>query len=597
MIDLTLDRLKRPAITGLVPNFGTTVEVTEKNKGGLSTTEVDANMALAYELQREVNVSTSDTTSIVEHEAKVALIGDETITLTLQGASYGGCELKITNRGSQTATILYNEGASIQIPPRGYLRFIWTLQDWWVEQRRNPQEDGGNIQTYTYVVDSDQALIDWANNDRNRGQDYTSVLIKKGEWKSNKGVNLTQAGTLAVEGEIDSTLVFNFDFDFNLDVACITGYAEMHGITGVYITGFASNDVAEIETTVSVTGFKQCYNLIGCDAKIDVNNAYNYGDPGQIYATSYGYHKCKNIVNCSGASSAEQVIQPSGTVGLSAVFSDCTLVSRCKAGSHTDSVIYRNSFASNTENYTYACADTANGGFNDTTNPPPDTVHLIDSWTVATQGETKDLVIKGGKITSQQVDKTWNNGDYNWWILGTAQMDGTMMQTQQTASIAGITKNEKWYELADPGLVSLPKQVVNNETFYVVPDIKPYILVTSWNQGEPTTGTGYTESVVFGDRDSDDWRKGTVTLEQIKAVRPYEEQYVTGQVRKYKTVGLSRTPLVGPQFNVTILQEGEPLPEGVSEDEVVRTVPMPIRVDNTFAIPQQQFYLVCVPEE
>lgn len=132
MIDLTLDRLKRPAITGLVPSFGTTVEVTEKNKGGLSTTEVDANMALAYELQREVNVSTSDTTSIVEHDAKVALIGDETITLTLQGASYGGCELKITNRGSQTNRIEFNDNDALSVGPTQSYTLEWTGRNWWL---------------------------------------------------------------------------------------------------------------------------------------------------------------------------------------------------------------------------------------------------------------------------------------------------------------------------------------------------------------------------------------------------------------------------------------------------------------------------------
>ena len=447
MIDLTLDRLKRPAITGLVPNFGTTVEVTEKNKGGLSTTEVDANMALAYELQREVNVSTSDTTSIVEHDAKVALIGDEAITLTLQGASYGGCELKITNRGSQTATILYNEGASIQIPPRGYLRFIWTLQDWWVEQRRNPQEDGGNIQTFTYVVDSDQALIDWANNDRNSGQDYTSVLIKRGTWNSTIGVNLTATGTKVVVGEAGSKLVFNnvekglyYDTvptqpDYYMrDVAVeATGTGDGYGFyncsnlfncTGTG-TGDGTGDGSGTGTGEGY-GFHSCSNLSNCTGTgtgTGTSNGYGYGT-----GTGYGFHSCSNLSNCTGTGTGDGTGDGSGTGtgegygfhscsnlsnctgtgtgtgtsngygygtgtgygfhscsnlsnctgtgtgdgtgdGTGYGFFLCTTVIGCKAGGKCTTKVFDNCYASNAKTTTYACADTANGGFNNTTNP------------------------------------------------------------------------------------------------------------------------------------------------------------------------------------------------------------------------------------
>ena len=424
MIDLTLDRLKRPAITGLVPQFGTTVEVTEKNKGGLSTTEVDANMALAYELQREVNVSTSDTTSIVEHDAKVALIGDEAITLTLQGASYGGCELKITNRGSQIATILYNEGASIQIPPRGYLRFIWTLQDWWVEQRRNPQEDGGNIQTYTYVVDSDQALIDWANNDRNSGQDYTSVLIKRGTWSSTIGVNLTNAGTKVVVGEADSKLVFNgvekglyynaipqsfeyymtgvsvvtntntgygYGFSYCSNLTNCKGTGDGKGTDYGHGYGFSwcsnlTNCEGEGAGDGKGTGhgygygFSWCSNLTNCKGEgtgLDASKSYGYGFIGCSNLTNcegegagldanlgkgYGFFQCSNLTNCKGTG-----LYASKSYGYG--FSYCNAVIACKAGSKCRTSVFEECYASNAVTSTYACADTANGGFNNTTNP------------------------------------------------------------------------------------------------------------------------------------------------------------------------------------------------------------------------------------
>lgn len=149
MIDLTLDRLKRPAITGLVPNFGTTVEVTEKNKGGLSTAEVDANMALPYELQREVNVSTSDTTSIVEYNAKLALVGDEIITLKLLNGSFAGCTVKITNRGSQTNRIEFNDNDALSVGPTQSYTLEWTGGNWWLGKENE------DILKVTFTVEGD----------------------------------------------------------------------------------------------------------------------------------------------------------------------------------------------------------------------------------------------------------------------------------------------------------------------------------------------------------------------------------------------------------------------------------------------------------
>lgn len=132
MIDLTLDRFKRPAIKGSIYNFGTTVEVTDKNKGGLSTTEVDANMALTYELMREVNVSASDETSIVEYNAKLAFVGDEVITLKMLNGSFTGCTVKITNRGSQTNRIEFNDNDALSVGPTQSYTLEWTGGNWYL---------------------------------------------------------------------------------------------------------------------------------------------------------------------------------------------------------------------------------------------------------------------------------------------------------------------------------------------------------------------------------------------------------------------------------------------------------------------------------
>lgn len=153
MIDLTLDRLKRPAIKGAIYNFGTTVDVTNKNKGGLSTTEVDANMALQYELMREVNVSTSDETSIVEYNAKLAFVGDEVITLKMLNGSFTGCTVKITNRGSQTNRIEFNDNDALSVGPTQSYTLEWTGGNWYLGK------EDADILKVTFTVEGDVAQV------------------------------------------------------------------------------------------------------------------------------------------------------------------------------------------------------------------------------------------------------------------------------------------------------------------------------------------------------------------------------------------------------------------------------------------------------
>ena len=58
-----------------------------------------------------------------------------------------------------------------------------------------------------------------------------------------------------------------------------------------------------------------------------------------------------------------------GTVGTGLGFYGCKTVTGCKAGGHCTTNVFKDSHASSSETSTYACADTANGGFNNTTNP------------------------------------------------------------------------------------------------------------------------------------------------------------------------------------------------------------------------------------
>lgn len=130
MINLTLNKLKRPALLNLVPKFGTVVEKNDINKGGLSTAEVDLNMTLPFELMRETEVSSSDTTTPIHYDARIAIVGSDTVTLTLDHATYKGCTITITNRNTEQATIVLSEDNEKHLESKQSLVLKWDGTAW-----------------------------------------------------------------------------------------------------------------------------------------------------------------------------------------------------------------------------------------------------------------------------------------------------------------------------------------------------------------------------------------------------------------------------------------------------------------------------------
>ena len=177
-----------------------------------------------------------------------------------------------------------------------------------------------NAVLYTFVVDSNEKLAAWANNDKASGQDYTSVLIRKGEWTSNAGVNLTTAGTKVVVGEPGSKLVFN-----NVE-------------KGLYYT-------------TAPTGPDYYMRDVTVTAGTGTGNGSGKG---------YGFNSCTNLTNCTGTGNGN---------GYGYGFYSCKTVIGCKAGKHCTTSVFQECYASSSKKDTYSCADTANGGFNNTTNP------------------------------------------------------------------------------------------------------------------------------------------------------------------------------------------------------------------------------------
>lgn len=131
MIDLTLNSFLHPDLVGLKPPFGTIIERTAENKGGLSTAQTDNNMAMPFALMRPVTVATSDTTSKVEYDAKLLLTGDTPLTIHLDDATYEGCTVTIVNGSSALATISVigtmngTSGGSVLLPRNNSMTVLW----------------------------------------------------------------------------------------------------------------------------------------------------------------------------------------------------------------------------------------------------------------------------------------------------------------------------------------------------------------------------------------------------------------------------------------------------------------------------------------
>lgn len=277
-------------------------------------------------------------------------------------------------------------------------------------------------ETFTFVVDSNEKLAEWANNDRSKGQDYTSVLIKKGEWTSTAGVNLTNAGTKVVVGEAGNKLIFN-DAKYSLfydklpttdDFFMCNVFVEATFPTMKYDSGVIFRRVTNLkncyakvtntgrieakayeycqnishctsitENTVgmfSQYGFSECENILYC-------RAYGEASGSSEGSFTYGFYRCNKINSCYGETNVIEGNNNSAIpffncerlthceVKMNSIdskgfgFLDCKAVFQCKAKGRCIEGVFSNCYASNSITADYACADTPAGGFNDTTNP------------------------------------------------------------------------------------------------------------------------------------------------------------------------------------------------------------------------------------
>lgn len=236
---------------------------------------------------------------------------------------------------------------------------------------------------FTYVVNSKASLQYWLTNKASGtssgGNDFTSVLIKKGSWTfTGNTTALDTIGTLCIEGEAGS------EIKINLDSGALNALW--------FRIGNKNSSMNNVKLTVNSdasqsSGFYNCYNLTNCYCKIDDDYTYPYMGGN---AQSMAFRSCKNLINCVGVglasvngtaiglgfSNCRMLMNCEGAgdayntnIGNGYGFYGCHNVNNCKAESHCKTDVFSDCYASWEDNSTYACADTADGGFNDTTNP------------------------------------------------------------------------------------------------------------------------------------------------------------------------------------------------------------------------------------
>lgn len=149
MIDLTLQGFLVPNILGYDPPFGTKVETTVENRGGLTTRQVNDNIMLPFAKQRAVVVSQTDATTNVEYDAKIILrsldeitpdedageaggetLPEATLTLTLGDGGYEGCVVTILCMNASSPAVLCASGENFNLLPGTILMLAWTGQEW-----------------------------------------------------------------------------------------------------------------------------------------------------------------------------------------------------------------------------------------------------------------------------------------------------------------------------------------------------------------------------------------------------------------------------------------------------------------------------------
>lgn len=279
----------------------------------------------------------------------------------------------ITDIYKAVATTVKPAGSYVQIIQSGAVRFIDAIQDpmhrFITDSERSAWnkaiQDVAKYTSFDYVIDSNAALAGLNNN-----ANATCVLIKKGTWTAPSSGILLHPNTKRIVGEPGSIIRYS-----GAGLACFY-YADVpdagagYNIQGVTVAmtniavGFYQMvnmencvcECAKVSSQEESSCFHTCSSLTHCGAFLH-----------ERYHAADGFYLCENLVQCKVQSDktgnyALGIRQCNGVVQC---YSDCSIdgccnVFMCKTN------LYVGSYYSSTENTTYRCADTLNGGWNKT---------------------------------------------------------------------------------------------------------------------------------------------------------------------------------------------------------------------------------------
>ena len=131
MIDLTLDSMLVPALEGYKPVVGKKIEYTALNKGGLNTQQVVENIALPFVKQRSVIIDKSETSSVIEYDARIMISGED-VTFTLDRGVSPGIEIQVMCLQSASIRYLgiYQNTVTDHLNAFTIAKYVWTGSAW-----------------------------------------------------------------------------------------------------------------------------------------------------------------------------------------------------------------------------------------------------------------------------------------------------------------------------------------------------------------------------------------------------------------------------------------------------------------------------------
>jgi len=231
---------------------------------------------------------------------------------------------------------------------------------------------------YTYVVDSDAKLKQWADNAP--GNDYSRVLVRAGTWTYNdvgidevtlRIIDMSTGRTKSVNGEAGSKIVFNSDVnyanfwvtlfygdnnvvinDLLVDVNINVGFNDNFFLTGFERCQVKNNVNININCyfapgnasdTLDINGIVGASRITNCDCRVNISGNERYGS-----TTASAFVGCSLLYSCVGS-------------GHNGAFRNCRTGFGCRGVGNTRAFVncYMEQVSGNT-----AWANTAAGGYN-----------------------------------------------------------------------------------------------------------------------------------------------------------------------------------------------------------------------------------------